>query len=283
MFKLLVCDLDDTLYGWRAFFVPAFYAMIEVVETETGWDREELLDQLRFVHQAHDDSEHPYALLETPLVRNTYPSETRGQLKNRFQAAFDAFNEIRDKRLRTFTGVHETLGELRSNGIRLVAHSDAKLHAILDRMTQLNLFSYFDRVYCRERPDRIHPNGLSDEERHPDVAHDKIVELTQSKLKPDERVLLEICDGMKIAPKECAYIGDSISHDVMMAKNAGVFSIFASYGTHKDPKDWDKLVRVSHWTPERVEREAKLGELAQSIQADFVAKSEISEIFTLFQ
>ena len=31
MIKLLVTDLDDTLYSWLGFFVPAFYAMAEEI------------------------------------------------------------------------------------------------------------------------------------------------------------------------------------------------------------------------------------------------------------
>lgn len=66
--KLLVCDLDNTLYDWVAYFVPSFYAMAAKVVELLGCDREKLLDDFREVHQRHHDSEQPFALLETRTV-----------------------------------------------------------------------------------------------------------------------------------------------------------------------------------------------------------------------
>jgi FMN phosphatase YigB (HAD superfamily) len=52
-FKLLICDLDNTLYDWVAYFVPSFYAMVDKVVELLGCDRERLLDDFRKVHQRH--------------------------------------------------------------------------------------------------------------------------------------------------------------------------------------------------------------------------------------
>lgn len=38
MIKLLISDLDDTLYDWTGFFVPAFYAMADEIARMTGID-----------------------------------------------------------------------------------------------------------------------------------------------------------------------------------------------------------------------------------------------------
>ena len=82
---------------------------------------------------------------------------------------------------------------------------------------------------------------------------------------------------MNVSPQETAYVGDSIAHDIMMANDAGIFSIFAKYGTKRDNDEWDKLVRVSHWTPEDVQREKELRETAENVKANFTANT-ISEI-----
>jgi phosphoserine phosphatase len=72
--KLLVCDLDNTLYDWIGYFVPSFYAMMDAVVAITNCDREQLLDDFRAVHQKYADAEHPFALLETETVKRLYPS-----------------------------------------------------------------------------------------------------------------------------------------------------------------------------------------------------------------
>ena len=45
--KLLITDLDDTLYDWAGFFVPAFYAMVDEIVAITGLDRDGLLREYR--------------------------------------------------------------------------------------------------------------------------------------------------------------------------------------------------------------------------------------------
>ena len=70
--KLLVCDLDNTLYDWVGYFVPSFYAMVDKVIQITGCDREKLLDDFREVHEKHGDSEQPFALLETQTIKSFY-------------------------------------------------------------------------------------------------------------------------------------------------------------------------------------------------------------------
>jgi len=39
-----------------------------------------------------------------------------------------------------------------------------------------------------------------------------------------------------------------------MAKAAGCFAVWAKYGAHTAPAMYERLVRVSHWTPEDVSR-----------------------------
>ena len=278
MVRLVVCDLDNTLYDWVSYFVPSFYAMVDNVLEITGWDREDLLSDFQKVHQKHHDSEHPFALLETNLVKKMFPDGDSRAAKEYFDDAFHAFNSVRKKTLRTFPQVHETLGTLKSNDIHLVAHTEAKLHAAVDRLRRLNLTQYFDKVFCRERADSRHPDGLSDEQWLKDFPVETITELSHHQRKPDPSVLSEICKLRAVEPSETAYIGDSIVHDIMMANAAGVFSIYAQYGTERDSSEWQKLVRVTHWTSEDVAREAELRKTAQSVTADFVAKKSFAEI-----
>jgi phosphoglycolate phosphatase len=80
------------------------------------------------------------------------------------------------------------------------------------------------------------------------VPIDKIVELANHQIKPDPIVLLEICAREGYAPENSAYVGDSIARDILMAKQAGVFAIWAAYGAEHDPVVFNDLVRISHWT-----------------------------------
>ena len=69
MIKLLVSDLDDTIYDWSGFFVPAFYAMADEIAAITGIDEDALLDEYRMTHQRLGSVEYPYATLQLPSIR----------------------------------------------------------------------------------------------------------------------------------------------------------------------------------------------------------------------
>lgn len=276
--RLLVCDLDNTLYDWVSYFVPAFYAMAEEVVRITNCDRERLLDDFRDVHRRHHDSEHPFSLLETRTIRELYDGLSRKEVASRLDPAFHAFNSSRKQNLQLYPGVRESLETLSKSGLTLVAHTESNLYAAVDRLTRLELTEFFQRVYCRERPNSEHPDPEKGKKWLDKFPLRKVVELSHHQRKPDPTVLLEICQTEKVLPIETAYIGDSMARDILMAANAGVFAIWAKYGAFQQKKEYEKLVRVSHWTKQDVARERELKERAHRIHANYVLENTFSEI-----
>ena len=45
MIKLLITDLDDTLYSWIGFFVPAFYGMLDELSVILNEPQQVLIDE----------------------------------------------------------------------------------------------------------------------------------------------------------------------------------------------------------------------------------------------
>lgn len=277
--QLLVCDLDNTLYDWVSYFVPSFYAMVDCVVEITGCDRNKLLDDFREVHQRHHDSEQPFALLETETIKQIYANACRDAVIRRLDPAFHIFNLQRKQNLRLHPGVRETLELLRHHRVKLVAHTDSKLYGAVDRLYRLELFDFFDKIYCRERPISIRPMAADWLSRFP---MEKIVELSLHQTKPNPVVLAEICAAEAVSHDDTVYIGDSVARDVLMAKRAGVFAVWAAYGAEHSAALYDALVRISHWTPEEVEWERLLRIEARGISPNFVAHREFSEVLTVF-
>ena len=81
MHKLLITDLDDTLYDWSGFFVPAFYAMAEEIAGITGIAMDQLLHEYREVHQSLGTVEFPYATLRLPSIRACFTGMETAQMK----------------------------------------------------------------------------------------------------------------------------------------------------------------------------------------------------------
>jgi phosphoglycolate phosphatase len=61
--------------------------------------------------------------------------------------------------------------------------------------------------------------------------------------------------------------------DMLMAKQAGVLAIWAQYGTNVSESHYKKLVRISHWSDEDIEREVTLRKTAAGLKSDIVAES----------
>jgi FMN phosphatase YigB (HAD superfamily) len=275
---ILVCDLDNTLYDWVSYFVTAFYAMVDETVRLTGCDRERLLDDFRFVHRMHHDSEHPFALLETNTIRELFPRQSQKEIARNLDSAFHAFNVSRKETLRLYPGVRETLETLSLSGVVLVAHTESKLYAVVDRLTRLDITKYFRRIYCRERPNTQHPNPNAVDGWLNKFPLGKVRELSHHQRKPNPDVLLEICRDQDASAEQAAYVGDSMARDILMARTAGIFSIWAKYGAAHGTKFYQKLVRVTHWTAEDVVRERELSERAKMITADYVLENGFSEI-----
>ena len=67
--KLLITDLDDTLYDWTGFFVPAFYAMVDEIVALTGLDRARLLHEYRETHQRLGRARLKYGNVKMSYIR----------------------------------------------------------------------------------------------------------------------------------------------------------------------------------------------------------------------
>lgn len=276
--RLLICDLDNTLYDWVHYFVSSFYAMADEVVRLTGCDREQLLNDFREVHQRNHDSEHPFSLLDTATVRRLFPAATRGQRAKALDSAFHAFNSQRKKSLVLHRGVRETLGALKEADVTLVAHTESNLYAAVDRLRRLQLAEFFARIYCRERAASVHPDPEKGKSWLDDFPMERVIELSHHQEKPDPDVLLEICTAEGFGIGDSAYVGDSVARDILMAKRAGVFCVWAKYGAQHESSEYGRLVRITHWTPEDVAREKSLHREAAGVAPDYVARDSFLEV-----
>ena len=49
MIKLVITDLDDTLYSWIGFFIPAFYDMVQELSLLINVPQEKLLEEYKAI------------------------------------------------------------------------------------------------------------------------------------------------------------------------------------------------------------------------------------------
>ena len=276
--RLLITDLDNTLYDWVTFFALAFDAMVEGLVDVLEVDREQLLDEFKVVHERLGSSEHPYATFELPSVRERFPGASGSELAEALDLPLHRFNSARKSHLQLYPGVRETLEALDRAGIPVVGHTEAALPNAWYRLERLGIAAQFKHLYVLEGspvhhpyPDRIRSN----------LTPDGVVRVVpRPERKPNPGLLLDICRREGVLPAEAVYVGDSLSRDITMAHDAGVVAVWARYGVQYDPRLWAILVRVTHWTPEDVEREKAIGQ--RKAEPDAII-DKFSEILPLFE
>ncbi len=284
MIKIVICDLDNTLYDWVSYFVPSFYAMVDEVEKITGLSREHILSDFRDVHVEYGDSEHPFSLLETRFVDKILPNHSKEYRKKYFDSAFHQFNLTRKKTLKLYDGVEETLAALIDNDIKIVAYTEANLFAAVDRISKLKIENKFSKVYCKQRSvSTLAGYREKNLKWASEFPINKVFELDPHTRKPNQRVLQQICEDEETSTDQAIYVGDSLTRDIYMAKNCNIFSAWAKYGTNFLKSDYEKLVKISHWSTEDVEREIKLKKEAANVMPDLILKESFSEILQATQ
>ncbi len=269
--RLLITDLDNTLYDWLSSFVPAFYAMITVAAEILSVDREQLLDEMKAVHQRHHNSERPFALLETVTVTSRYPQLTPLARKNLLEEAFTEFNSVRRANLKLYPGVRETLKAIRQTGCLIVAHTEAAAENSMHRLELLDLIEDIGCLYAPRSKSPGHPDPKKPgiEERYRGMLY----LLPSDHRKPSPEVLRDICARHGVSVEETLYVGDSLPRDIAMAKGAGALAAWARYGARRDSQLWQRLVRVTHWTEADVAHEKQLQDETKNVQPDVIVDS----------
>jgi FMN phosphatase YigB (HAD superfamily) len=274
MIKLLICDLDNTLYDWVGFFVPAFDSMLDELVEATGLSKAELVESFRRVHQRHGTSEYALAVAELDVLAEIDAKLDLGQRLEKHSAALAAFRERRRRGLHLYPGVERTLRRLRDDGKAIVAHTDAMGLYARTRLRQLGIEDLFDGVWA------LSDHDLPTELRHDDLR--RLLEIDPGALrrslgrdvsaaesKPNPAVVHEILDAVGVTPDEAVYIGDNLTKDVLVAQRAGVVDVYAAYGRAHERAQYQRLVDITHWTEADVRRERDLRQ--HDVQPTFVA------------
>jgi FMN phosphatase YigB (HAD superfamily) len=268
--RLLITDLDNTLYDWVSFFTPSFRSMVNELTGLLDVREETLLNEFKAVHQHYGNSEQPFAVLELPSLKRRLSGLSRQEILERIDPALHRFNSTRKQTLALYEGVFETLAELQSSGVKIVGHTEAIFANAYWRMRTLSIEQFFTRLYTLEGRDAIH---VAPDSRWVDPPDGFVTVVPRQDRKPNPQLLADICQKEGADLASTCYVGDSLVRDVAMARQAGVTAIWARYGTKYDPDHWHYLVKVTHWTDEDVQREKALKAKFADVTSDYTIDS----------
>lgn len=271
--RLVIVDLDNTLWDWVAQWYAAFDAMVEGVAAKSGLDRELIEKDMQHVFQRHGTSEYAYVIEETECLLALHPQENLTEL---YADATAAKRAARKAALRLYPGVLDTLLTIKANGCRVVAYTESMEFYSMIRIKELGLDGVIDQLYSPA--DHPQPEGFG--KQH---AFERTEQrfTPPGELKPNPKVLLDIIADQGLSPSEAIYVGDSLMKDILMAQEAGVTDVHARYGEAHDTEAYACLRRVTHWTPEDVEKERQ-HLVTREIKPSFVLADSFTELLEMF-
>jgi FMN phosphatase YigB (HAD superfamily) len=263
--RLVVTDLDNTVYDWLGSHVPAFEAQVAEMVRLTGIGEHELLDSYRRVHQRVHTSEYAYAFLELDVLDELDAGLPPGERLDRYGSALVAYREEHLRRLALYEGVEETLMTLRDRGVMVVAHTDAMMFYASLRVSILGLAPLVDGLFAPADHSWPADVGRPFAELFGDPATRRSSvgiqeEFPRHLLKPNPEVLWRILRRFAVPPEEVLYLGDSLAKDVRVAQRAGVHDVHAAHGLSVGSPLYERLVAVTHWSADDVRHERQLSE-----------------------
>lgn len=278
--RVLITDVDNTLLDWQELWYETFSAMTDKVLEISGVDAEVLYAESSIIHQKYGTSEYSRLLEELPCLRQLYGDNVATVMA----PAIDAFRAARRRVLKLYPTVEETLKTLKASGVLIAAFTESKAFYTSYRFRKLGLDGLVDYLYSPD--DHSMPNGTVNARFYAPESysfkHTVHHYTPEGEVKPNPDILIQIIADLGAAIDEVVYVGDNILKDIFMAQQAGVTDVHALYGASQHKPEYDLLRKVTHWTPEMVERERhalKPGGLMPT----HVLSKEFAQILPLFE
>lgn len=259
--RLVITDVDNTLYDWLSFYIPSFLAMVNEIHRISGVDVVSLKESFRKVHQLHGTSEYAFAIQELDALAAVDSGLSADERLKKYDSAIHAFRSSRRRTLRLYPGVKETLERLRDAGVMVVAHSDSMMSYTSRRLRQLGIDQLLTAVSAA-RDHRIPASlNLASVRRVPSSvveARTARLEFAEGIRKPDPATVTPVLEALGVRREEALYVGDSLSRDVLLARRAGIRDVWARYGSRRDDVLYRELLEITYWTEAEIAEEDRL-------------------------
>ncbi len=279
----LITDLDNTLFDWVDLWTKCFSGMLEGIVKISGVSKEQLIPEIRMVHQKHGTSEYSFLIEELPSLQPILKDRPATEV---FATPIASYQRLRRKHLRLYATVAETLLRIRGRGTRLIGYTESMAFYSNYRVRRLGLDGVLDHVFCPE--DHVLPEGISSKDvrkyptRHYALKYSKQHYTPKGSTKPDTQVLNSIVNNLGLNKVHCVYVGDNLMKDVAMALDSGIDDVWAKYGQAHKREEYKLLQDVTHWTEGEVQNEQRITARVD-VNPSYTLETSFSEIFDMFE
>lgn len=279
---VLITDLDNTLWDWLGMWSVSFRALLQHLLATSGVAEEQLISEIRQVHQRHGTTEYAFLVQELPCLALGRPADV---VLDQYASAISAFRTARRGAMKLYPRVYDTLASLSKRGVRIVAYTESRAFYTAHRVRKTGLDKLIDYVYSpadHDLPANMSPEQLRQYPRqHYELKHTVHRHTPPNEVKPNRRILLQIVRDIGATQEQCVYVGDSKAKDIRMAQDAGIDDVWAEYGVSQFRETYELLRKVSHWSDADIEREKALLAVPESTPTR-VLQSSFDELVGMF-
>jgi FMN phosphatase YigB (HAD superfamily) len=261
--KLLVLDIDNTVFDWVTYYVHSYSALLERVSVAIGVGWDELAEQSKEVFEKNGSIEFPFVIQELPAVNDFFKADIDKMLDLAVRPARDEFLKMADLHLKPYAGVEMMLNQIKQTypTLPVVALTDAPRYVAMWKLNKLGLLHKFDAVYGLPDPKipvcdinrrvKVDPDILLKHLQHNRFGFaGKIRNLPDDYEKPGVRGLKTVLmdydlDESESLRKSVLWIGDNLRKDVGLGNKLGVSTGWAEYGTNIEKKHLECLSKFS--------------------------------------
>ena len=253
--RVLLADIDNTLYDWPSFFAPSLRAMVHVLSRELRIGEDHLYKELKAVFERHGSLEYAFVVQELDSVRSLETERVRKLVG----LARGAFNSVRRKHLAPYPGVRETLDWLHRQDVLVIGVTNSPVYRAQHRLFDLGLDSLLDGLIAWEGFE------VSDDDSankgfvpaghmrvRTRIISERVWTVTQDECKPNPQHYKRALEFLGVKSTDAWAIGDSKAKDLEPAAKLGIRTIWARYGAKDDPDnpnvDMATLLRITHWS-----------------------------------
>lgn len=279
--NFVITDLDDTIWDWLEMWYNSFNPYLERIVAETGINVDLLKSDFKKLHQKYGTTEISFAYKELESIAQDFYHLFENSSET-IKSILHEYNSNKKNHLKMYDGVLDTLQYIKSKGSKIVAFTESNVFFTKYRIKHLLLDGIIDVIYSPEGNDI--PSSVSkyydDDYWEPEITI--IKQLPKDTRKPNAAILETIIKDFNASKEKSIYIGDKLDRDILMAQQAEITSVHASYGHQIDGVKYNLLVDVTHWTNEDVIREQQFKNKKIKVKdADYVIKSftDLQNIF----
>ena len=204
MIKAIIFDLDNTLLDFMKMKSVSINAAVNgMINAGMRINKAESIDKIYSIYDTKG--------YEHQEVFNEFIVNTLGEINYKFlAAAIVEYKKAKEKSLNLYNDVFPTLNKLLDMGLRLGIVSDAPSREAWIRLYSLMLHNKFEHVVT-----------FNDTGFH----------------KPAKEPFLKISEKLKLELSECMMVGDWPDRDIQGAKQVGMKTAFAKYGSTENVLD----------------------------------------------